>query len=377
VAHGQRTGSQRRTGQINLDTLKRVIFTVTNDLTYDRRMQRICKTLSAHGFQVTLVGRKLRHSVSLEKKSFEQIRLQCFFNKGKLFYIEYNIRLFWLLIFLKADIFCAIDLDTIVPVFWVSFFKRKKRFFDAHEYFEEVPEVVRRKSVQWVWRMVARIYVRRFHVCYTVSQSLADEFRKYYMKHFEVVRNVPDLIEKENVNEGKYLLYQGALNEGRGLELLIEAMQHIDIPLKIAGEGDLSDELRLLMREKELDNKIEFLGFVPPDNLPALTENAFAGLNLLENKCKSYYYSLANKYFDYMQAEVPVITMNFPEYRNINALYETAVLLHELSVDSICEAVKKLKNEKTLYLKLKQSCRQAKKEFNWQRESKKLISLYK
>lgn len=356
--------------------MKRVIFTVTNDLNYDRRSQRICKTLTHQGFDVTIVGRQLKHSVPLQHKPYKQIRLKCFFNKGKLFYIEYNIRLFWLLLFLRADIICAVDLDTITPVFWASFVRNKKKFFDAHEYFEEVPEVERRKIIQWIWRMVGRIYVPKFDVCYTVSQSLAEVFKKQYHREFSVIRNVPDYTGRENVKEGVYLLYQGALNEGRGLEQLIEAMQYIEMPLKIAGEGDISDMLRQLVRSKGLQHRVEFLGYVMPEQLPALTEHAFAGFNLLEHRSLSYYYSLANKYFDYIQAEVPVITMNFPEYRNLNQQYETALLLDDLSAPSICYAVKKLIDDKMLYLKLKQNCRLAKKVFNWQQESQKLILLY-
>jgi glycosyltransferase involved in cell wall biosynthesis len=188
---------------------------------------------------------------------------------------------------------------------------------------------------------------------------------------------VPTYIAEENNSEGKYLLYQGALNEGRGLEQLIEAMHHIEMPLKIAGEGDLSALLRFLVDEKNLQHKIEFLGFVKPENLSALTANAFLGFNLLENKGKSYYYSLANKFFDYIQAEVPSINMNFPEYAAINKQYEVSILLKELTTPEIINAVNKLQTDKSLYRHLRQQCRLAKKEFNWQQEEKKLLEIYR
>jgi glycosyltransferase involved in cell wall biosynthesis len=356
--------------------VKHVVFTVTNDLTYDRRIQRICRTLTDSDFKVSVIGRQLGKSLPIENKQYEQIRLQCFFNKGKAFYLEYNLRLFWFLFFYKADIYCAVDLDTIVPVFWISLLKGKKRVFDAHEYFEEVPEVVDRTLVRWIWSLVGKIYIPLFHSCYTVSQTLAQEFHKKYNTHFDVIRNVPEMIDEENNSKGNYLLYQGALNEGRGLETLINAMYEIDIPLKIAGEGDLSGTLRAMVEKNNLENKIEFLGFVKPAHLPELTKYAFAGFNLLENKGKSYYYSLANKFFDYIQFEVPVITMNYPEYQTINARYEISILLDRLSAEEIIISVKKLKTDNDLYLKLRANCRQAKKVFNWHEESKKLIEIY-
>ena len=77
-----------------------VIFTVTNDLSYDARMHRICGTLTANGYGVTLVGRALPYSTPLKDRPFGQKRLHCFFQKGFPFYAEYNLRLFFFLLFL-------------------------------------------------------------------------------------------------------------------------------------------------------------------------------------------------------------------------------------------------------------------------------------
>jgi uncharacterized protein (DUF302 family) len=74
--------------------VKKIYFTVINDLSYDQRMQRICSSLASAGYDVTLVGRKLKSSKELKNQLFKQMRLKCFINKGKFFYLEYNIRLF-------------------------------------------------------------------------------------------------------------------------------------------------------------------------------------------------------------------------------------------------------------------------------------------
>src|SRR6476661_6581441 len=100
--------------------LPSLVFTVTNDLNYDQRMIRICTSLSNAGYHVTLVGRRHGHSKKLIQRAFQQKRLFCFFEKGKLFYIEYAIRLFVFLLFKKFDLIGAIDLDTIVPCYLVS-----------------------------------------------------------------------------------------------------------------------------------------------------------------------------------------------------------------------------------------------------------------
>jgi hypothetical protein len=98
-------------------------------------MNRICSSLSAAGYSVVLVGRKLENSLPLQPKNFLQFRLRCIFNKGFPFYAEYNLRLFFFLLFRKMDAICAIDLDTILPVYLVSAIRGRKRIYDAHEFF--------------------------------------------------------------------------------------------------------------------------------------------------------------------------------------------------------------------------------------------------
>ena len=359
---------------------KRIIFTVTNDLSYDQRMIRICTTLS-DVYEVLLIGRQRPKSILLETRSFQQKRLSCFFQKGKLFYLEYNIRLFVFLLFTKCDGISAVDLDTILPVFLISKIRTKICFFDAHEYFTEVPEVVDRPLTKFIWGTLADFCIPRIAHCYTVCESLADIFTKEYHQKFEVIRNVPFLqtLEKEPstiVNKRKILLYQGVLNEGRGIEALIEAVKSLEeVELWLAGEGDLSNELRQLVGEDYKD-KIKFLGYQTPDELKKITAQADIGFNLLENKGKSYYYSLANKFFDYIQAGIPSINMNFPEYQKINDKYSVAVLIDDLKQEKIIQAIDSLCKNESLYQTLKQNCLIAKQELNWERETEKLVRIY-
>ena len=266
-----------------------IIFTVTNDISYDRRMHRICTSLASHGFEVMIIGRKLSYSVPIPHVNYGTKRVSCFFNRGKLFYLEYNIRLFFILLLTRAEIYAAVDLDTIIPCFTVAILQGKRKAYDAHEYFSEVPEVVHRPLVRSIWEWVGNIFVPMADVATTVSKSLAEIFTKKYKVPFVAIMNVPYMAEEISLERGQYLLYQGALNKGRGLEQLIEGMQVIDMPLKIAGEGDLSEALRHKVNKLGLQNKIEFLGFVLPENLGALTSGAYIGLNLLENDGLSYY----------------------------------------------------------------------------------------
>ena len=178
--------------------LKKIIFTVTNDLNYDQRMQRICNSLQNHEFEVLLVGVKRKSSTQLSTQNFQQKRISIYFEKTFLFYAEYNIKLFFYLLFKKSDAYCAIDLDTILPCYLVSFIKRKKRVYDAHEIFTEMKEVITNKKVKWIWDKIEQYCVPKFEYGYTVNVFIKEEFMRRYMVNYAVIRNLPHLNQSTN-----------------------------------------------------------------------------------------------------------------------------------------------------------------------------------
>lgn len=359
---------------------KRICFSVTNDLNYDQRMIRICRSLSQKGYEVLLVGRQKKHSPPLAEYPFKQKRLRCWFQSGAAFYAEYNIRLFLFLLRIPVDIYCAIDLDTILPNLIASKLRAKARVYDAHEYFTEVPEVVRRPLIQKVWSKIANWAIPQFQYCYTVGPALARIMQERYGTSFQVIRNVP--IVSHSFGEQKkappfILLYQGVLNEGRGLEVLIRAMKKLEnVELWLAGEGDLSQSLRNLAAELQLQEQVKFRGYLDPEELRGITPQAHLGLNLLENTGLSYYYSLANKTFDYIQARIPSLQMDFPEYRALQEKYQVFHLLENLSVTSVVQAIDNIISSPDWYNTLRINCQKASQDLNWEREQKKLWQFY-
>jgi glycosyltransferase involved in cell wall biosynthesis len=358
--------------------VKKIIFTVTNDLTYDQRMQRICGTLAGAGYDVWLVGRKLRTSLPLSNKSYKQHRLNCWARKGKLFYAEFNIRLFFYLLIKKMDCICAIDLDTILPCYYVSKLKTIERVYDAHEYFSQLDEVITRPNIYRFWHRIERKMIPKFVYGYTVCDSLAAEFKKNYNAKYKVIRNVP-LLAKEAVQEArnKVILYQGAVNRGRGLDKLVVAMKNVSAQLWVCGNGNFIDEMKSTVRANGLSEKVIFYGMLEPMDLKKKTGTACIAINPFDHTGLNQYLSLSNKFFDYIHAEVPQITMNYPEYRKINDQYKVAELIDDLDPETITNAINKLLNDKELYSQLTQNCFKAKQELNWQKEEDKLLGFYR
>ena len=357
--------------------MKRIFFTVTNDLTYDQRMIRICTSLSAAGYRVTLVGRKLKTSLPLIAQPFVQKRLQCFFIKGKAFYVEYNIRLFLFLLFQRIHCICAIDLDTILPCYFLSVLKQIPRVYDAHELFCEMKEIVTRPSIYSFWKRIERFAVPRFQMGYTVNQPIAKEFNKLYNANYRVIRNLPvlePLVIPKKIQS--YILYQGAVNHGRSFETLIPAMAYVDCKLLICGNGNFMEDAKLLVTTNRLETKVVFKGMVQPQELKDITRNALIGVTLFENNGLSNYLSLANRFSDYIHAGLPQLCVDYPVYRELNNQYNVAVLVDELSPENIAAGLNALLTDENLYSTLQNNCLKAREALNWQVEEKTLTSFY-
>lgn len=357
--------------------MKKIFITITNNIAYDQRMHKIASSLS-DDFNVTIIGANTRNPPKLANQIYSQKRLNIWFKKGKLFYVEYNIRLFFYLIFRKYDIHYSVDLDSLLAGYLLKKLKNIKLVFDAHEYFTEVPELIGRTFVQKVWRKIGLLAVPYSDKCITVNKSLSSELKSLYGKSFEVIRNVPVLQRENEVKHmeklPKILLYQGALNEGRGVEYMISTASTLpEYELWIAGDGPLKEKL---INQADQTPNVKFLGMLSSDELKEVTRKAYLGLNLLESESKNYYYSLANKFFDYTEAEVPSINMNFPAYIEMNNIIEVSYLISEDKLIKLADVIRKITHNELKYKELVNNCSKARLLWNWQEESLKLKALF-
>lgn len=357
---------------------KSIIFTVTNDLTFDQRMHRICGALSDAGFHCTLLGREKNSSLPLDPSGFDQQRLKCWFQRGKLFYIEYNIRLLLFLLRFKSDIICSIDMDSIVPGYLASRIKGTVHVYDAHELFSEMEEVISRPAVYRFWLRLERWILPKIKYGYTVSEDFASLFKTKYGINLAVIRNVPSKVTMKEIQKTEQILiYQGALNVGRGLEESIEAMLNLEnCRLHIVGDGPELDKLQNIVLSLNLQNKVIFTGSLKPEILKSYTAQATIGLTLFSPKGLHHRHSLANRFFDYINASIPQVAMNYPEYERFNNSYRVAILIDSLDANSISTAVNKLLTDHELYSQMKFNCRTAALENNWEIEKQKLIFFY-
>lgn len=367
--------------------MKRVIISVTNDLSTDRRVDKVARSLQKLNFEVLLVGRKLPNSLTVVSP-YKCRRMKLLFRRGPLFYAEYNVRLFFLLLFRKADVFLANDLDTLLANFLASKIKGIPLVYDSHEYYTEVPELVNRKRVQRFWQRIERwIFPKLKHV-YTVNESIAKIYREQYNVDVEVVRNLPEKqVVKKIMNrvelglpENRFvMILQGAgINIDRGGEELIKAMKLLpDCFLVIVGSGDVLPRLKLMVRELKITERVLFRPRMPYEEMMQYTLNADLGLTLDKATNLNYRFSLPNKIFDYMKAEIPVLTSDLPELRKIVEQFEVGAIVSATVPENIAAAVEKIRQSPEDQKRWSENTKFAHDSLNWENEESTLHHIFK
>ena len=324
---------------------ERIIITVTNNLVSDNRVAKLAAYFELKGFEVLLVGRKWPGGKIPTGRAGRVIRFNLLFNKGPLFYLSINIRILLFLLIKKVNWIVSVDLDTLPACIIAGKIKRVPVVMDSHEYFPEIPELQHRPFVKKTWLWLEGKFIRHIHAGITVSPGLVEIYKDKYNLNFHLVRNVP--LKKKVVQEinikvtNPVVYYQGALNLGRGLESSIRAMEFLPgYRFVIVGDGDISNELRALSTELNLNDRITFVGKVPFEALQSYIRNADVGLCLLENIGLNYYHSLPNRIFDYPMAGLPILATSFPDISQIVTEYETGLLIKGLEPKYVADAIK-------------------------------------
>ena len=367
--------------------MKRVIVSVINDLVTDQRVNKSCLTLQKMGYEVLLVGRKQRKSSPMDERTYGTKRMRLLFEKGPLFYAEYNTRLFLFLLFHKAHLLLSNDLDTSLPNYFISKLKGIKMIYDSHEYFTETPELVGRPRVQRVWKRIEGFVVPRLKEMITVCDSIAELFEQKYKVKCHVVRNIPPKAalpprgDKKALGlpEDKHLLVlQGSgINIQRGAEELVESMQYLDdCFLMIIGGGDVLPTLKQMVVEQHTEDRVRFMPRMPYAEMMAYTQLAELGFVLDKDTNLNYRFCLPNKLFDFIQAGVPIVASNLVEVGKIVKQYNIGLFIPDHDPKSIAATIRQGLDDAESRVQWQQGLAQAAQDLCWENEQQTLTEIY-
>ena len=240
-----------------------------------------------------------------------------------------------------------------------------------------------------IGRRIEKHLIKRTDAIITVNNSIAEIIKaENEITSVTVIRNMPDksIEESHYVREGlefphcKFIIiYVGNIERGRGIEKIIESMQkvHKDIGLVLMGrDSAYKNEMKTFSKSLNLESRIKFLNTVLPHQVVNVCKLADAGISPIQNMCKSYYLSLPNKIFEYIQAGIPVLVSDFPEMKKIIEDYNVGFTFDIEDTIQIADIINLIYSDKNSYQSFCENSKIASLSLNWEVEQSKLLSVY-
>lgn len=312
--------------------------------------------------------------------------MRLLFEKGPLFYMEYNIRLFFFLLKENPDVLVSNDLDTLLPNYLIHRLKGRPLVYDSHEYYLGVPELEGRTMVRSIWKSIESHIFPKLKDIFTVNESIANLYKEDYGKDLKILRNVPERVvlptrdrAKLGLPEDRHIiLLQGAgINIDRGAEEAVLAMQYLDnVLFLIIGGGDALPGLKKLMTDHKLEDKVQFIPKQPLGSLLQYTVCADIGLTLDKDTNLNYRFSLPNKIFDYIQAGVPVLSSDLPEIKKIIEEYKIGCITPSHDPIILANTIREMLEDTARIAMWKENLIIAANNLCWENEEQALQEVY-
>ncbi len=368
-----------------MSSKNKVLITFLGNLNYDTRCKNLFTTLKLNGYDVKFIGFDwLTKNFEPVDGDFKIYKL----HKGFFFlsfYLKFAWHLKFTLLFSKASIIFAEDIYTLPFAVIFGKLKRARVFYDSRELYGYLAGLKGKKVKQGFWRLVEKLFIKKVDHIITTGK-LDSEFliKKYNVSEPILLRNLPRYLKTEQENNlksildieknRKILLYQGIIHQGRGLLPVFNILKQLKkCVFVILGDGEFTDFYRTKVKNLNIEDQVIFAGKINQDELLSYTKTADIGLSIIENLSFSYYYALPNKLFEYIMAEIPVVVSNLPQMKEIVEKYEVGKVVNIDSPKSLIAAIQQLTEDENLYKKLKENCRVASQELNWENEVKNLL----
>lgn len=136
-----------------------------------------------------------------------------------------------------------------------------------------------RDALLSLYQPVVRWALRRADDVIAVSEWERERLRNHIGVEATVIPNGIDIERfhetSPEARERPYLLSVGRLEEYKGIQHVIRALPEISgYDLVVAGEGEYRSSLERIAVETGVEDRVEFLGYVPDDRLPGLYAGA-------------------------------------------------------------------------------------------------------
>jgi glycosyltransferase involved in cell wall biosynthesis len=288
----------------------------------------------------------------------------------------------------SPTVFVAHDLPVLAVARLAARQCGAKLLYDSHELYSEQMFSTREKSR---WAEIEEKHIGACDAVITVNQSIATELeRRYGIRGVRVIYNAErsaDAPPKTRLfhqlfglaADKKVLLLQGGISSGRNLEVLVDAMRHVQnasIVLVILGEGVLLKKLQAKAKSGELAGRVHFHPAVPQKELLAFTAAADAGIIPYQAICLNNYYCTPNKLFEFIAAGIPILASDLPEIRSMVQGQQIGLVGDMSTPEKLAVLVDEFFSDEQQLALWRANIAQAGKRICWEEEEKKLVEIY-
>lgn len=178
-------------------------------------------------------------------------------------------------------------------------------------------------------------------------------------------------INHESDHEDIVVLFVGRLDDGKGIPDLIEAVEDIDVRLRIVGDGNRREEFESLASQRLNSDSYEFVGEVPHDKIQE--EYQRADIFCLP----SYHESFGIVILEALACGLPVVTTKLDAIVEYAADDENALLFEPGDVTELKNAIRRLANSEDLRHRLSSAGRETAVQYSWPAQTEKMINAYR
>ncbi len=285
----------------------------------------------------------------------------------------------------RADVVHAHDVNTLPTAWLAAKLSGAKVVYDAHEISTSREGY---NSFRGLVALVERTLMPRVQGTITTTDARAKFFaRAYGVPRPVVLQNRPRLTASPASNrireelgltqQWPIVVYQGGLQQGRGLERLIRVAATVpNTYFVLIGGGRLAKPLIDLSQASNLTEQVHFIPTVSLADLPSYTASADIGVQPIENTCLNHFTTDSNKLFEYLIAGLPVVATDFPEIRRIVRAHGIGLLVRDRDDESLSAALNRLSGDVQLREALAQKAALAAAHLNWEQQEDQLLKLY-